>query len=109
MEATKDQARTAAEEMTTIKKSNCDMGFDEGVQAFMCTVATKLLDWDMSYLGEDLSVQVDKRCDQWRASLPQSDERPTPPFVELPAPPSGTRTLSGELPMIPHPLEVHHE
>ena len=82
LEATKDQARTAAalvvselqasNEMTRIKGSS----YDEGVLDFLYTVVTKRLDWDLSFLGAEMSALVA----EWRAPVPSSDE----PSVTLP-------------------------
>ena len=105
LEAAQDQARTttalvvseflASEEMTKVKDSNYDPGFDMGMRAFTCTVATKHLNWDLSFLGSKLSALVDEWRDQWRAFLPQSDKPLRTPF--------------GEPRVIPQPLEVHLE
>ena len=75
------------------------------------TVATEHLDWDLSFLSKKLSALVDEWRDQWRASLPQSDEPPVPPSNKLLRTPSGKhlRTLSGKLPVIPQSPEVHPE
>ena len=89
--------------MTKLKDSSYDAGFDAGVRAFMYTVATKHLNWNLSFFGEKLSALVDEWCDQWRAFLPQSDKPPFPPSDELPRP------LSSEFLVTPPPLEVFPE
>lgn len=76
MEAIEGQARTAkvltvfefqaSDEMTQIKGSS----YDEGVLDFLYTVATKQPDWDLYFLGEEMSTLVV----EWRAPVPLSDE-----------------------------------
>ena len=78
-------------------------GFDIGVRAFTYTVAMQHFDQDSSFLCQKLNALVNKQRDQWRASLLQSEEPFIPPSDELP------RTPSGELSVIPPPLEVHPE
>ena len=66
LEAALDQARTAAavvvykflalEQMTKLKDSSYNAGFDVGVQAFTYIVMTEHLDWDLSFRGEQLSA-----------------------------------------------------
>ena len=48
----------ASEEMAAIKKSIHDARFEAGVPAFTYTVATEHHDWDLAFLGEELSAQV---------------------------------------------------
>ena len=103
-----DQARTAAtlavsefqtlEEMAVTKKSSHDAGFNVGMQALTYIVVMEHLDWDLSFFGKELSVQVVVWRDQWQASLPPSDEPLTPLSAELFVPLSHDlpRTLSGE-------------
>ena len=93
----------ASEEMTKLKDSSYDASFDASVRAFTYTMVMEHLDWGLSFLSEKLSALVDEWYDQWRATLPQSDEPPVRPSDEL------LRTPSSELLMIPPPLEVHPE
>ena len=68
LEAAQDQERTATalavseflafEEMTKSKGSS----YDVGVRDFMYTVATKQLNWDLSFLGTKLSAMVEGWC-----------------------------------------------
>ena len=85
------------EEMTKIKGSSYDAGFDADVRDFTYTVATEHLDWDLSFLGSKLSAMVDEWRAGWRAFLHQSDGPLVPPSDEL------LRTPSSELSMIPPP------
>ena len=97
LEVPQDQARTAAtlavseflalEEITKIKGSN----YNEGVHDFTHTVPTERPDWDLSFLGAQLSAMVAK----WRALVPQSCETYVPLF--------------GEPPVNPPPLEDYLE
>ena len=103
-------AQTAFEFQAS-EESSHDAGFDASVWAFTYIVAREHLNWDLSFLGEKLNAQVVAWHDQWRASLPPSDEPPAPPSAEVPASSlSGLqRTSSGEVPAIPPLLEVHRE
>ena len=69
----------------------------------MYTVVMEHLDWDLAFLGAELNAQVVVWHDQWRASLPPSDEPSASPSAEVPTPPSR------EVPTIPPPSEVHRE
>ena len=44
--------------MAAIKKSSHDAGFDVGVRAFTYIVTIEHLDWDLTFLDEELSAQV---------------------------------------------------
>ena len=79
----------ASEEMVATKKSIHDVGFDACVQVFTYTVATEHLDWDLAFLDAELNAQVVAWCDQWRVSIPLSDETPISRSVEVPVSLSG--------------------
>ena len=95
-----------------IKQSSHDAGFNTGVRAFMYIVVTKHLNWDMSFLGKDLSAHMDECVSNGvLLSLSPSDEPHASPSTELLIPPLGDllRTPSGQLLAIPPPPEVHRE
>ena len=101
LEATRDQARIAAafavskflasEEMTKIKGSS----YDEGMRDFTYTVATKQLNWDLSFLCTKLSA-IMAECFY---SMSQFDKPLVPPSGEPPVTPSGEPLIT------PPPLE----
>ena len=45
----------ASEEMVATKKSIHDEGFEVGVRAFIYTMASEHLDWDLAFMGEELN------------------------------------------------------
>ena len=63
--------------MTALKKCLLEEGFEEGAQAFTYTVATSRLDWNLAFLGKHLIDQIVAWHDEWWATHPPSDERPT--------------------------------
>ena len=44
--------------MAAIKKSSHGVGFDVGLRAFMYIVPMEHLDWDLAFLGKELSAHV---------------------------------------------------